>query len=79
MLDPRAGDLADPLVQFAVEAAASRRAHGLLVRLREHQGGLIGALDRAGFDLVDSQLLMVKQLAAPVLQRQLTPALEKAV
>jgi hypothetical protein len=50
-----------------------------VIRVREHQPGLMSALDSWGFDPVDSRLLMIKQLAAPVRLPQFVPAMEKVV
>jgi hypothetical protein len=79
LVDDHAGDLHRPLVAFALAHVAARPAPGVLVSTREHQPSLLAALEDHGFHLIDGQLLMVKQLAAPVLRPQFAPALEKAV
>jgi hypothetical protein len=79
LVDPRASDLIEPLLQVALAATAAQPAGGILVRLREHQQGLMGALEANGFGQLESRLLMVKQLAALVRHPQFVPALEKVV
>ncbi len=78
MVAPGAGDLIDPLLQLALAGASGQPAPGMLVRAREHQPELMTALEGQGFQPVESRLLMVKLLAAPV-RHQFVPALEKVV
>jgi hypothetical protein len=79
MVDQRAPDLNGTLVEFALAQLSHHPAPGVLVRVREHQSNVIRALEEYGFYQVSSDLLMVKLLAAPVLQPHLAPALEKVV
>ena len=79
MVDERTPDLAQPLVEFALAALEGETHHGVIVRVREHQQRLLAALEACEFVPVDGQLLMVKQLAAPVVQRQFAGVLEKVV
>ncbi|MBI3973501.1 MAG: GNAT family N-acetyltransferase [Chloroflexi bacterium] len=79
MADERAVDLHRPLVEFALETLGARLASGVLMRVREHQSRLTAALEDVGFEPVDAHVLMVKQLAAPVLERRFTSVLEKVM
>lgn len=82
LVDNRAGELDQSLVDFSLDALASgppSNASGAMVRVREHQTRLITALESSQFFLVDVQLLMAKLLAAPVLQPRFAPSLEKVV
>jgi hypothetical protein len=79
LVDPRASDLTEPLLRVALAAAAAQPVGGILVRLREHQQGLMAALEAYGFGQLESRSLMVKQLAALVRHPQFVPALEKVV
>ena len=79
MVDPRVAELSEPLLRHALAALPARPAGGVQVRAREHQQSLISALEAQGFYQVDGDLLMVKLLAAPVVQPQLARALEKVV
>ena len=79
MVSDRAADLLQPLLDFALGRLAAHPANGVVVRVREHQALLMNALAANGFESLDSHLLMVKQLAARVLQRGFAPALEKVV
>jgi hypothetical protein len=78
LVDERAGELNQSLVDFALDVLASGGG-GVLVRLREHQQRLISALESSQFFLVDAQLLMAKMLATPVLQPSFGQVLEKVV
>lgn len=79
MVDERFAQLNDPLIRFALRTLAARGGGGVLVRTQEHQQLLMTALEDAALYLIDAHLLIVKQLAAPVLQAQFAPALEKVV
>jgi hypothetical protein len=79
LVDPHAADLTRPLVEFALARAARAPVRSILIRVREQQSAVMSALESWGFDPVESRLLMVKQLAAPVRHPQLVPALEKVV
>ena len=79
LVSDSAGDLIQPLIDFALARCAARRAPGVLVRVREHQPRLMGALEASGFEPIDGTLLMVKQLAARVTERGFARALEKVV
>jgi hypothetical protein len=82
IVDERAGELNQSLVDFALDSVAGHPANreaGVLVRVREHQPRLISALEGSQFFLVDAQLLMVKMLATPVMQPSFAPVLEKVV
>jgi hypothetical protein len=58
---------------------AAHRDNGIAARVREHQPALMRALEDNGFEPIDGHLLMVKQLAASVLQPGFAHALEKVV
>jgi hypothetical protein len=79
MVSDRAFDLLQPLLDFALFELAALPAHGAVFRVREHQPRLMRALEENGFEPITSDLLMVKQLAARVLQRGFVHALEKVV
>lgn len=79
LVDDRAGELNQSLVDFALDLLAGKGAASVIVRAREHQTRLMNALDVSGFVLMDAQLLMVKMLATPVLQPQFGRVLEKVV
>ena len=79
LVDDRAGELNQSLVDFALDVLGPQRAGGVMVRVREHQPRLITALEATQFFLVDVQLLMAKMLATPVLQPQFGRVLEKVV
>ncbi len=79
LVDDRAGELNQSLVDFALDALAGTTANGVLVRVREHQSRLTTVLESAQFFLVDAHLLMAKMLATPVMQPNFAPALEKVV
>jgi len=79
LVDPRAADLARPLVEYALAKAARASIRSILIRVREHQPGVMSALESWGFNPVESRLLMIKQLAAPVRHPQFVPAMEKVV
>jgi hypothetical protein len=79
MIDERTGDLAGQLLDFAMGVLAGQPGTGVAARVREHQALLRRALEARGFEIVDAHLLMVKQLAAPVLEHQFGRVLEKVV
>ena len=85
MVEPGASDLYEPLLQLALvtarkeHAVEGRPGMGILIDVREHQPGLLAALEAHELDVVERRLLMVKQLAAAVRHHQLVPALEKVV
>ncbi len=79
LVDDRASHLLEPLLDFALTQLADQVAPGVALRVREHQERLIGVLERRGFAPVETSLVMVKQLAAPVVQPQLARAFEKVV
>jgi len=79
MVSDRAIDVLQPLLDFALGRLAAHPANGVMVRVREHQPRLMSALEANGFEPVDGRLMMVKQLAAPVLQRGFAHAVEKVV
>lgn len=79
MVDDRDPDLLQPLIRFALRQAGARPAQGVLVRVREHQRRIVRALEEQGFEPLGAQVLMVKQLAVPVMQPQLGRVLEKVV
>lgn len=79
LVDDRAGQLLEPLLDFALTQLAGQAAPGVALRVREHQERLIGLLEQRGFVPVETSLVMVKQLAAPVVQPQLARAFEKVV
>jgi hypothetical protein len=79
MVADRAGDIVEPLIDFALAQMAGNAPRGIAVRVREHQPRLMNALEQRGFEPIDSHLLMVKQLAARVLNRGFAHALEKVV
>jgi hypothetical protein len=79
MVDERLAGLAEEVIRFGLGLAARHPAPGVAIRVREHQTRLLAAVEGAGFEPIDSSLLMVKQLAARVMQRRLAPALEKVV
>lgn len=78
LVEQRARHLIEPLLRFALQTLAAHPAPGVLVLAREHQPELIGALEGHAFQPLESRLLMVKLLAAPV-RHQFVPALEKVV
>ena len=78
LVDQRASELNQTLVDFALDALAGAPG-GAMVRVREHQERLISALEASQFFLVDAQLLMAKMLATPVMQPQFGRVLEKVV
>jgi hypothetical protein len=79
MLDEREADLAQSLLDLALTEAAANPAPGVIVRVREYQHRVVRALEEAGFDLLEANVLMVKQLAIPALQPQFGRVLEKVV
>jgi hypothetical protein len=79
MVSDRADDVLQPVLDFVLGRVAARPVNGVIVRVREHQPRLMSALEANGFEPVESHLLMVKQLAARVMQRGFVPALEKVV
>lgn len=78
LVEQRARHLVEPLLRFALRTLEEYPAPGVIVLAREHQPELIGALEGHGFPPLESRLLMVKLLAAPV-RHQFVPALEKVV
>ena len=79
MVADKERELHDAMIAFALMQLAAQPAPGVVVRVREHQRLLISALEACGFEPVDEQILMVKQLAARVTQHQFAPMLEKVV
>ena len=79
MVSPTADGLADQLIRYALSECPGYASLGVAVKVREHQSDVAGALEAGGFELLDSQQLMVKQLAARVLQPGFSPVLEKVV
>jgi hypothetical protein len=78
LVDQRASDLNEPLLRFAMAQLEADPAPGIMVNVREHQHGIVAALEGLGFSRVETRLLMVKQLAIMV-RHQFVPALEKVV
>ena len=72
------GNLGDITVR-ALQTLAGRPANGVVMRVREHQPRVMRVLEERGFEPIESQLLMVKQLAAPAMQPGFARALEKVV
>jgi hypothetical protein len=79
MVSEQAADVLQPLLDFALQTLAGRPANGVVMRVREHQPRVMRALEARGFEPIESQLLMVKQLAAPAMQPGFARALEKVV
>lgn len=79
MVDPMAQDFTEPLVDFALHNLAAAPGAGVLFRVREHQRGVVAALESRGFRSVQGQLLIVKLMAVPVPMPQFVPALENVV
>ncbi|HEV2125002.1 MAG TPA: hypothetical protein VGW38_19820 [Chloroflexota bacterium] len=79
LVDDRSRALVHPLLDFVTRLVGTRLQQGIIVFVREPQTHVISALELAGFELADSQLLMVKLLATPVLQPQFGRVMEKVV
>lgn len=79
MVHPLAQDLTRPLLDRALSILAAYPANGVQFRVREHQCGLVSALESQGFRPVRGQLLLVKLMAVRVPAPQFIPALEKVV
>jgi len=81
LLDPDASRNVDALLSEALELALTNVTGPLYSSVREYQGGLVPALESAGFEQVASEALMVKHTAAraKIGVNKLSPALEKGV
>lgn len=79
MVDEREPQLPEQLLDFALAAISGQSGSGVVVRVREHQERLQRVLEERGFKVTGSDLLMVKLLAAPVVQHSFAKALEKVV
>ena len=81
LLEPGTTEVADAVLSESLSAAASYPARPVYCDVRDYEDGLRGALHSLGFELLTSELLMVKHttVRARVPVGKLSPALEKGV
>ena len=72
MVHPRYENMLDRMVGYTLTQASEKAA--VYSAPRDYQAGLVTALRRAGFELIDEVEILVRQLAARVPQPAFMPA-----
>jgi len=77
MVGPAHGELAEPLLRLALSSLDAHPEPAVQCEVRGYQTAVMAALEQLGFHRVDSQVLLVNQLAVKVPARGTMPVLEK--
>jgi hypothetical protein len=77
MVHPENADLATPLLHFGLSLLGEGGAKPVYCQVREYEGAVVSALRDAGFEQVDTRVLLVRHLMLRAMQQRFVPALEQ--